>query len=158
MVDRLENREIIPLFTREELARAFGLLLPAHKASELAREWFEIFGDEGSVDGSGRYLYSNWRDHPSVREHVRSQPDAEIFVPATERLIGGTMYDWLLTMPHEKLEELLISFSDFHLDLVSLSSPDLRRRVELVRQEEPQISTERHCRELQAVLDRMNRL
>jgi hypothetical protein len=144
----------IPLFTQAELTTAYRLLLPPDLAAELARRWFETFVDDDNIDEAGRYLYVDWRDYPDLPEAIGSQPTAVISQPPT--VSGEGMYDWLISMPREDLQELLLSFSDFHLDLVAVSSPSLRTRVELIRRRDPQTSTERRCRELREALDSMN--
>lgn len=116
-----------------------------------------MFGDDERVDGSGRYLYSDWRYNSSTPAAARRQPGIVFSHPMTKGSFQGGMYDWLLSMSPEQIEEKLISFSDFHLDLLAVSSPSMRARVHLIRQRDPHIDTEQHCRELRSVLDRLRK-
>jgi hypothetical protein len=57
-----------PLFTRDELAAAFELLLPAEKADTLATRWWEEFAY--AVDADGRFLYpGTWGTPRPIDEH-----------------------------------------------------------------------------------------
>jgi hypothetical protein len=67
------------------------------------------------------------------------------------------MYDWILSMPRERLEERLLSFSDVHLDLLALSAPDVRARIDVIRRRDSDIDTQRRYQELQRVVDKMSK-
>jgi hypothetical protein len=153
-IPMLNHSVPIPLFTEEELGVAFRLILTPDRARRLAHEWFELFGDELHVDENGRYLYSDWRDDLSLPSYVRNAPNPiRTDSDAGEAAMGG-MYAWLVSAPPAQLEEVFLSFSDMHLDLLALALPDLRRKVESIRRDRPQISTERRCRDLEAAVNK----
>jgi hypothetical protein len=159
-LEEVESRAVrrgtpISLFNEQELSRAFSLILEENRAAQLAHEWFQLFGDEASVDEDGRYLYRDWRDDLSLPWHVRN-PTEPIFRPSgsLEATTAG-MYDWLIAMPQAQIEEALLSFSDIHLDLIALSSRHLRRQVELIRRDRPQINTDRRCKDLESAANKI---
>jgi hypothetical protein len=144
--------EPIPLFTLDELKDAFALLLAEDEARDLARKWFQTFTDKNNIDGSGRYLYRDWRSHPDTPSSARNQPSVVFELPTAGTASVSGMYDWLLSASREDLESRLLGFSNFHFDLLAVSSPELRARVKLVRRADPHIDTERRCKELHSVL------
>jgi hypothetical protein len=116
----------MPLFTEAELATAFQWLLPDALASQAAHEWFEQFADER--DEEGHFLYQDWRefaglpvDAPSALAAApRDGPDAE-------RAQHELAYFAGMSTPTRL--EVLMHFSDFHLNLVSLVSPAVAERI-----------------------------
>jgi hypothetical protein len=144
----------VPLFTIEELTTAFSLLLPKSRAAVVARGWFDTFAVPESVDGAGRYLYRDWLDDPDMQELTVHQPILELALPIVPSDAG--MFDYLAELSSEEMEERLMMFSDFLLDLVALSSPRLLEQVKVIRKAEVNVSTEYHCRELQRAIDRRN--
>jgi len=143
-----DDNTTVPLFTREELALAFAQVLTKGKADDLARRWFQNFADEESLDAGGRYLYRDWRDNPHA-QHVL-EPGPAVFVGLASRTESQNrgMYNWLSSASAEELEDSLLSLSDFTLDLVSLSSAGIRRRVEMLRARDTHINTQDRCKEL----------
>jgi hypothetical protein len=118
----------LPLFTRDELAAAFRLVLPPDVADRCAREWFDQCASE-SVDQRGYFLYKEWWDQSGAPAaparglvvQTASVTDAER--DAHERKFFGSM-----TLADRI--DLLMRFSDFHLNLVALVSDDVKRRVQ----------------------------
>jgi hypothetical protein len=142
----------IPLFTEAELADAFRLILPSDRALKLAREWFELFGDEDQVDEGGRYLFIDWRDDLSLPAEVRNQSEDPFAGPVPSDSVSGGMYDWLVSTSPGQLEEMLLSFSDMHLDLIAVSSPTLRKQVEVIRGSWPPASMAKRLGDLNRTL------
>jgi|SRR5437870_4577613 len=120
--------EPLPIFTRDELAAAFRLVLPPDVADRCARQWFDQFAS-GSVDQRGYFLYEEWWDRSGaptglaqgLAVQIGSVTDAER--DAHERKVFGSM-----TLADRI--NLLMRFSDFNLNLVALVSDDVKRRVQ----------------------------
>jgi hypothetical protein len=116
----------MPLFTEAELATAFQWLLPDAVASQAAHEWFEQIADD--VDEEGRFVYQDWRelaglplDAPSVLAAApKGVPDAERIQRQLAHFAG---------MSTSMRLEVLMRFSDFHLNLVSLVSAAAAERI-----------------------------
>jgi hypothetical protein len=58
--------EPVPIFTCDELAAAFRLVLPPDVAERCARQWFDQFASE-SMDQRGKFVYKEWWDQPGAR-------------------------------------------------------------------------------------------
>ena len=145
----------VPLFTVDELAAAFALVLSKERASALARRWFEMFVDDAMLDTAGRYVYTDRVRDPRTPEALRVSPIVIVSPPQLPASAG--MYDWILSMPQGRLEERLLSFSDVHLDLFAVSSTDGRARVDRLRQGEPPEFAERRYRELERVIGQITK-
>ena len=95
-----------------------------------AAEWFARFGDEESVDANGYYLYRNWADDSDATGERESS------IGAVHVEEPDTTTTWLAEFSRksadEKAEALLMRFSDLHLHLLMLVSPELEKRVQLV--------------------------
>ena len=143
-----EDNTTVPLFTREELALAFALVLTKGKPDDLARRWFQSFADEENLDAGGRYLYRDWRDDPHAQHVLEPGPAVVVGLASRTGSQNRGMYDWLSSASAEELEDSLLSLSDFTLDLVSVSSADIRRSVEIVRARDTHINTVDRCKEL----------
>ena len=117
-----------PLFTRDELETAFRLILPQDVAAHCARQWFDQFASE-SVDERGHFLYEEWWNKPGMPLGLAKGPvvqtgsATDLERDTHERKFSGSM-----TIP-ERID-LLMRFSDFHLNLIALVSDELRHRVQ----------------------------
>jgi hypothetical protein len=122
----------VPLFTRDELAAAFRLIISAPEAERYATMWFELRGD---CDAEGRVMLdvSVHADPETLRalEEGRARRGEE---PDT-RGTGG--FELLRGLSDEEKGEFLMGYSDFTLDLVSLSSPSAAERIRLALGDTP---------------------
>jgi hypothetical protein len=117
--------ERIPLFTRDDLARAFALIRPPAPAVEYAARWWDSFAED-AVDEHGRWLYE--------REEPRAEPNAVAYrasEPAPGEVTTGG-YEVFRGRPVEEKGDFLLRFSDFHLYLAAITTDDLARRVQAV--------------------------
>lgn len=118
------------LFSRDELAAAFALLLPRPRAEALATRWFEHSADE--IDQHGRYLYPGPWNRPGGSS-----------IPAPAGTPSGTDWDspaWVAFdertfayMDEDDAEECFMALSDLHLALVALVSEELYQRMRIAR-------------------------
>ena len=136
----------IPLFTREELTRAFALILPPDAAARYAGRWFDECADE--VDERGRYLWEAWR-WPTTEEEWRALGLAHSSRDPDEVHTGG--YEMFRGRPVDEKGEFLLRFSDFHLNLVSLVSADLARTIREARGDSAEQAT-RSRRQMEAIV------
>ena len=114
-------------FSRDELAAAFALLLPAKKAELLADEWFETIA--GS-DADGLYV------HPSTWGSPREvEPQASVDVPPEWSAPDVIRRDesLFLTRSEEEVRDLLLRLGDTHLALLAVVSEDLYERMRQAR-------------------------
>lgn len=113
---------MIPLFTKKELTQAFSYVIGPERAGNVAAKWFFLFAD--SVDSAGRFLYDcNYSD---------STPPMEVSFQ-TRSGLEVVNRNWLAELSDEQKENLLLGFSDFLLDLVSLVSSHIAHQVEIIR-------------------------
>jgi hypothetical protein len=121
--------EPVPIFTCDELAAAFRLVLPPDVAERCARQWFDQFASE-SMDQRGTFLYKEWWDQPGAPRGlaeglvVQTGSFTETERDGHERKVLGSM------TVADRIN-LLMRFSDFHLNLVALVSEDVKRRVQV---------------------------
>ena len=135
------------LFTRDELAAAFGLLLPPELAGRWADEWFERFVDEDDLDAAGRFVYRPLDEE----EEPPAVGDESIYdSPLPDR----TGYEYFRDKSDDDVGEYLMSFSDFHLSLVSLVSPELFERVRKARGDSP-ARADRQRRQMRRIIAAM---
>jgi hypothetical protein len=113
-----------PLFSQQELARAFALVVPDDRASELSADWFA----EGDVDQLGNYLYRDWEFDPRPPSPATDGPQ----IVAGGTGVSNDFSPWRNLSERSK-ELMLEGFSDFHLDLLSLVSPELFERIRTIR-------------------------
>ena len=115
----------LPLFTLEELTRAFELVFqdPA-TAAGLAREWFPRFADE--TDGEGRLLHPDYDGVPISTLVIRKGNLSPAELEAHERRYFSGWSD-------ERKREFLMGFSDLHVALVALVSPAAFERLRVAR-------------------------
>src|SRR4051812_49828157 len=107
----------IPIFTRAELAHAFGLLMNESAATRWADEWFIRLADDEGVDENGFYLYVDWTaGDPNLQASI-------VAYAGTRNPSSRTGYEHLRLLTEDELGEFLMYFSDFHLNLLSFSSP-----------------------------------
>ncbi len=119
-----------PTFTRDELAQAFGLIIAATAAKHWAEEWLARFGGDEDIDEKGRFLYTHWETaRPSVIVHRMGEGAESTDV---------TGYEEYSHQSDDAIGEFLMHFSDFHLNLASLVSPELSERVRIARGDTPQ--------------------
>lgn len=123
---------ISPTFTRDELAEAFSLIIAAPPAQHWAGEWFARFGSDEDVDETGRYLY----EHRGAEDVRRSVVVHGVGAPTAST--GLTGYEEYSHQSDDEIGEFLMHFSDFHLNLASLVSPDLSERVRIARGDTPE--------------------
>lgn len=134
------------LFTRDELAAAFALLLPPDSAGRWADEWFERFVDQDDLDAAGRFVY-----RPFYEEEPPAVDDESILdSPLPER----TGHEYFRDKSDDEVGEYLMSFSDFHLSLVSLISPELFERVRRARGDSP-ARADRQRRQMRRIIAAM---
>ena len=120
--------EPVPIFTCDELAAAFRLVLPPDVAERCARQWFDQFASE-SMDQRGKFVYKEWWDQPRAPRGlaeglvVQNGSFRETERDGHERKFFGSM------SVADRIN-LLMRFSDFHLNLVALVSEDVKRRVQ----------------------------
>jgi hypothetical protein len=116
------------LFTREELAAAFALLMPPGEADTLSRKWFDEFAE--ATDNTGRYVYpSAWGERKPIepRARVAHLPEWD-----TAKTIARHEALFAQREPDE-LEQMFMRLSDLHLALVALVSDELFERMRQVR-------------------------
>jgi hypothetical protein len=123
-----------PLFTQDELRRAFTLLLPPEHAAALAARWFAEFASSGElVDGMFVYpcAWAEPTDVPvqAVRDEDRAEWDTPEIVAADERTFR--------TFTEADAEAWFLRLGDLHLALVALVSPDADARLQQVRRLSP---------------------
>ena len=125
----------IPLFTRGELAHAFGLLMSEGAAIRWAHEWFMRFTADEDVDEHGFYLYTDWTAADS------SESPAIVAIAAGAGSSQGTGYEHLRRLTEDELGEYLMYFSDFHLNVLSLSSPIVFQRIRAALRDSMDVAT-----------------
>ena len=134
-----------PLFSRDELSAAFALVFrdPA-TADRVATEWFVQIANS-DVDEQGRFLLGDWTGEvpsaPAIDQglvigsrEVLSQQEPE---DADRRFFGG----W----DDQEKAEYLLRFSDFHLALLALVSPELNERMRIARRMTPEAAARSHA-------------
>ena len=126
---------VTPLCTVSELGEAFGLLMPRADAERWAREWFERFADADDVDPEGRFLYREWWSSGD-------EPQARISGCSGAEAASRALAQRLRAQSREELGESLMSFSSFHLSLLSLVSPQLAEKVRAIRNRTPEQAEE----------------
>ena len=138
----------VPLFNFAELKRAFALILPEAKAEEWAKEWWAVHATESDLDSAGNFLFEDWPD------------DEKIEVAFAASKATNAEYAWgfesLRERSDDELGEFLMSFTDFHLNLLSLVSPELFERVKRVRGDS-NIMAERRRRQMLRIVDVIGR-
>ena len=143
----------IPLFTRAELSAAFALILPASAAADYAHRWFDQFADD--EDAAGRYL---WDPEPFRAWATDTEREAAGLAVGPPRQspdeVGTGGYEVYAGRPDAEKGEFLLRFSDFHLNLVSLVSPELAARVAAGRGDTPAQSA-RSMRHMRAIVAAM---
>jgi hypothetical protein len=128
----------MPLFTRDELAAAFRLILSPVEAERRASTWFELFG-EGCVDHEGRVVLvatPHADDESSTDDGWPAEAPAEHTRRTSTSGTGG--FERFRGRSEEEKGEYLMHFSDFHLNLVSLVSPEVAERVRVARGDTPE--------------------
>ena len=116
-----------PLFTRDELATAFALVFPAPAVAErVAGQWFEQFTDD--VDHEGRFVYHDWHEETGEPDVVATGPAWTDTSKEHEAEAA-----WYRGWSDEQKAEFLLRFSDFHLALAALVSPQLFERMRAAR-------------------------
>lgn len=135
----------VSLFTRDELATAFRLLMSPEAADRWATEWFNRFADETDVDEHGRYLYRDWDDESPSDDAILSRSQH------ADPLPGRTGYERFAEEGDDDVGEYLMSFSDFHLNLVALSSSTLNERVRVLRGDSEEKAARRRAQMLRIV-------
>lgn len=126
---------VTPLCNVSELGQAFGLLMPSADAERWAKEWFARFADVEDTDADGRYLYSEWW---KPVDDADDEPQAMISGCAGPDAASRTLAQQLREMSREELGDFLMSFSSFHLKLLSLVSPELSEKVRVIERWTPE--------------------
>jgi hypothetical protein len=114
----------VRLFSRDELAAAFRLVVPSEVAEECASEWFVRFPEENEVDSAGFYVVD-----PSDTESSADDEEPQILA-ISEAPDSAASHDGLVNMSLDVRRRWLLSFTDFHLGLVALTSKDAAHRVQ----------------------------
>ena len=115
----------VSLFSRAELAAAFGLLAPPDRATELATRWFDQFG--GELDGEGRYVHaSGWR-----RANGSPPTGSTLDWDSPEGVVRDEAL--LSTVDPSDIDDLLLRLGDLHLALVALTSEAAFERMRAAR-------------------------
>jgi hypothetical protein len=121
----------VALFTVDDLALAFGMIVSAPTATEWAAEWFRQYADR--IDAAGFFVYEPW-----WTDEGGPPPDARAGLaggslrhPAN----GAPSYAGLRGWSKEKKFEFLMRFSDVHLDLLTLVSAELSARIREIRRD-----------------------
>lgn len=118
-----------PLFSRFELGDAFSLVLPDSVARRLAGEWFDRYAGPDDTDQQGRFLC----DRALFTSESETPGIEPIALSTTPQDSGATRFEPLRTMSDSSLQDWLMSFTDFHLNLLMLVSPELEERVRRFR-------------------------
>ena len=117
-----------PLFTRDELAAAFMLLMPAAEAAKLATEWFGQFADE--IDEQGRFVYPDtWGDPKPIEPRASVEPPAEWDLPEAVVADERTFQGWT----DGDARAWFMRLGDLHLALVATVNEDLYERMRRAR-------------------------
>lgn len=135
----------IPLFRESELAQAFSLLLPDSTAQEWAGDWFEMLSPD-EVDEKGYFLYST---EPLDDEDVAGSDFDNIGFGTRAPTQGGA--DRPAPLSTSELRLLLMRFSDLHLNLVALVSPQAEEKVRRLRNETEEVASRRRNQMLRLV-------
>jgi hypothetical protein len=107
---------------------AFRLVLPPDVAERCARQWFDQFASE-SMDQRGKFVYKEWWDQPGAPQGLAEGLVVQNgSVRETER--DSHVRKFFGSMSVADRINLLMRFSDFHLNLVALVSEDVKRRVQ----------------------------
>jgi hypothetical protein len=124
-----------PLFTKEELCASFAMIVAEDEARRRAEEWWNLCADE--VDADGRIMQDSeqWAKPAYVIEEA-GRPLAAASQPQV--LAAGDQAEYwgfgqFRGQTDEQKGEIFIRFTDFTLNLVSLVSDDVARRVQALR-------------------------
>lgn len=113
------------LFTKNELASAFALLLPPREAEQTADSWFDTFAAPEAKDASGYYL----ADDQDWRVPTGRTPTLEIRGSAVRGDLRTGGYEQLRGQSVVQRVGFLLRLSEFHLRLLMLVSPELSERL-----------------------------
>lgn len=124
-VTRAEALASYPLFTESDLARAFGFLLPEEAARHLAARWFVEIGSDDVVNGVYMARRESWRPAHGQLGGLAVRGTPSFGPPEPWKQFKEGSDEWRANY--------LLRLSDFHLNLVSLVSPDVFERVRRLR-------------------------
>ena len=118
----MTQTDLIPVFNQSELAAAFSQFLPSDAANRISAQWFALVSPD-EMDRDGRYM--------CLRPPRKEEP-AQARVTRVDHQVSRSAdtYADLGKLSDADLEERLLSFSSFHLALVSLISQGAARRIE----------------------------
>lgn len=127
---------VYPLFTKDELCASFAMIVAEDEARRRAEEWWDSFAHE--VDGDGYVLWDweRWTIPAHVIEEAKQRWGAvslaRVLPPDQDEYWG---FGQFRGMTDQQKGESFIRFSDFTLNLVSLVSDDVARRVQTFRRD-----------------------
>jgi hypothetical protein len=123
----------VPVFSANELEAAFRLILSAPGADSAAREWMDMFVDEGDLDENGMILLkeADWRKGtwapitslPPFGQEIRE-----------EDLRGSSII---------RQRKFLMRLSDFTLNLPATSSDHAFERIRALRDDSAELAAHR---------------
>ena len=125
----MQMNDEVSLWTQDELAQAFALLMPASEARAMAARWWAIFADK--VDEAGRYLHDGPWNEPQPSEAGDEFGGALEWQTVEQVEADGALFTGLTDA---SLEHLLLRLGDLHFALVALVSPELFVRMRAVRE------------------------
>jgi hypothetical protein len=103
-------------------------------AHRWADEWFTRFAGDENVDENGFYLYLDWTaGDPSLQASI-------VAYAGSHNGSTHTGYEHLRPLTEDELGEYLMYFSDFHLNLLSFSSPIVFERIRAALGDSPKIA------------------
>lgn len=123
----------VPVFSAKELEAAFRLVLPGPEAESAAREWMDVFVDEGDLDVSGMILLeeADWRESASAP--ITSLP------PYGRETREEDVSGWSIA----RKRKFLMRLSDFTLNLLAISSDDAFERIRALRADSSELAAHR---------------
>jgi hypothetical protein len=123
----------VPVFSAKELEAAFRLVLPDPEAESAARDWMDMFVDEGDLDENGMILLeeADWREAAS--SPITSLP------PYGQEIREEDLRGWSIA----RKRKLLMRLSDFTLNLLAISSDDVFERIRALRDDSSELAAHR---------------